>query len=195
MDINDIVAQLGGRFTADEISGYITMSTHFVRRPIFNLIDRLLTGHANHDSIMAELDAIDDGVTKAITITNVPAEAITELGPKAQLNIWFALGDKDYAHRLRVPTDEFGVTVVRHYEFLRKCAAAVWRTFQMDNSTLYARIQAALGDSVSEIKMDPANNRTMGFDLSRPERIVMIAAWSTGGAFAAKSKSGKKGKK
>ena len=194
MDINDIVAQMGGRFTADEVANYITMSTHFVRRPLFNLVGRLLTGHVDHDSIVSELGAIDDGVTKAITITNVPAEAITEFGPKAQLNIWFALGDKDYAHHLPVPTEEFGVTVVRHYEFLRKCAAAVWRTFQADNSTLYARIQAALGDSVSEIKMDPANNRTMGFDLSRPERIVMIAAWSTGGTFAAK-KSGKKGKK
>lgn len=187
----ELAAASAGRFTEDEIHGMIDLGNSIARGAVMAVLLRNIgTKHSEDVEIRREIDALGyAGKSRTLIINEgLPGEVIKALGPKAQLNLWLAIGDRNHESELPVPSEEFGEFIVGHYHRMRACAQAVWKTFCEEQPTLYDKIKKHFGDCMDTLKVCDVNPMTMYWDPAHEHRVVIMAAWSQGNQFYVKRK-------
>lgn len=195
--VDEAVSRTGGRFTEDEVRSYINAASAYVQKPIHMLLAEMLAKHGERGAAIArEIDAIagsaHNRTSMAVSIDGdmLPKDVHDALGDGAALQIWLAIGERNYVNNLAVPDDNaFCNLVYGNYDMLRKTAMAYWETFKLEYPTVYGQLAELFGSEKMATLVNPEDAKmTLCWDTEFPRRIVIMSAYRNKKGFFAKKR-------
>jgi len=164
--MEDIIEAAKGKFSRDEIEGFIHMGQRITSKAVLTAACEVLktSSHKDAERLVARLEKL---IPKAAGVVVIDLH-----GMDMKLNISLSVCPADYVAEILVPEDDgFKRDLYQQYDNIKKLAVTYWKQFSEDNKILVDQLNECCPGVFDDLKIgEGAASTTVYFDAGCPKR-------------------------